>query len=144
MHRSIARYVLLASLAVTAGAGCSGKGSHLGTSSVLVTSLQVRLFNVDDVEDAYLNGAPVLEAHFLGDTGYVDLSDLLLSGENDLELTDTNGGGVWTFGFQVVANGETIFDDECGTPYVGGSVGCANGDATLGVVYDQVVTVDAP
>jgi hypothetical protein len=60
-------------------------------------------------------------------------------------LTATNVEALWSYGFDVVVNGTTVFSEECGMPVYGGAtVGCNNDDPTIGLVFDHTVTLTAP
>src|SRR5689334_22905562 len=65
----------------------------------------VHAYNVDDTADVYLNGNRILEQPFNTDSGLVDLSSSVPPGANMLELTTTNVGSGYTWGWEVLVDG---------------------------------------
>src|SRR3954469_15272439 len=64
----------------------------------------LRLFNADDLVSAYIFNSHVhdqliLQANFLEDTGFVDVSAFFAPGANNILITDFNAGGTWSYGF---------------------------------------------
>ena len=141
--------VLGSLVALSLCVSCSGSsktGSPIATTATNVTSVQVRAYNTDNIGDIYLNDMLVAEAPmFQADTGLVDITSELVSGANTLKLTETNTDGDYTYGFDVIVNGTSFFSVLCGNDsWPKGYVGCNNNDPTLGVVYDQTLTLVTP
>ena len=116
------------------------------TIATNVKDVQVRAFNTDNVGSIYLNNRLVVQApKFQADTGLVDITSELAAGSNTLQLQEVNTDGDWTYGFQVYVNGSLFFQSVCGnSSWPVGYVGCDNYDATLGVVYQQTLTLITP
>ena len=82
----------------------------------------VRVFNCDDVCQAFINGQKVAETGFQGDSGWVDVTSSILPGHNTLKFVLRNSGGGVTYGFAYrTANSATATERTCGTP---GQLGC--------------------
>jgi Divergent InlB B-repeat domain len=86
-------------------------------ASVVVPKLEVRLFNVDDIETALIDSKQVLKADFNQDTGRVDLTQYLTGTSHDLMLTQSNVVAEYAFGFQVFWQGKLVLDQSCGVVY---------------------------
>ena len=113
----------------------SGQATPVPASTAHVT---VRMFNIDDYAQVFVNGSLVTSAGYLQDTGLIDVSTLMQQGSNSVRFTLRNDVLGYTYGFQVNLNGSSVFDAQCG---VAGSTGCNNQDFTLGVVYDHTVNL---
>jgi hypothetical protein len=106
----------------------------LATPALLADTYQVRLFNTDDVLNAYLTNSNVtslLVAHntYGLDTGLVDITALVAPGTNTLDFNLDNLVGGYAWGVQVYTNTSTLlYQTTCGTQ---GVVGCNNNDQTL-------------
>lgn len=93
----------------------------------------LRLFNVDDVLTAYISNSTFtnsqfLQANFNTDTGFFDLSSLVRSGSNTINLSLYNDHGGWTYGYDFKKDGATVETDVCGVVTL---TGCHN-DRTIG------------
>ncbi|WP_293905788.1 PEPxxWA-CTERM sorting domain-containing protein, partial [Phenylobacterium sp.] len=106
----------------------------------------LRLFNADDLVSAYVANSEhpdqlMLQARLGEDTGFVDISKFIRPGLNNITFTDFNAGGVWTYGFDLKADGVTIDAGVCG---VVGVSGCRDNDMTVGLVFSQDPGVKPP
>jgi hypothetical protein len=128
----------------------SNKGQSAGIGEVLrirnvtlapPTKVEIRLSNIDDNAQAYVNGVLRLTAGYTQDTGFVDVSSSLQPGSNSLRFVLQNIGLGWTYNFEIRKDGATVFAEACGQV---GVMGCMNNDGTLGTVYDKTVTVTVP
>ena len=89
----------------------------------------IRIFNVDDSGVAYMNenwDTPLAEAEYGSDTGWVDITTRMTSGENRLVFGNWNNGGGYAWGFQVAYNGNIVWSSQGGQAGVRG----ANNDDT--------------
>jgi hypothetical protein len=118
-----------------------------GTDTVFAAPIfDLRFYNVDDVMNASITNAAfadqgVLQANFLEDTRFVDISSIVRPGQNDLLLTDVNTTQGWTYGYDFRIDGVTYASDVCG---IANSVGCDGGDTTLGTVFSRDIEFDVP
>ncbi|MDP2656655.1 MAG: hypothetical protein Q8P11_03785 [bacterium] len=75
----------------------------------------LRVFNADDRGLAVINNKYSLNTSFDQDTGFVDISNYLLtSGNNTIDLRSYNDGGAYAWGFQLKKDSTMIFDDVAG------------------------------
>lgn len=100
----------------------------------------IRMFNIDDNAELFVNGVKFMGRGFGFDTGTVDVSPWLEPGANSIRFTLTNIAGGYTYGFNVYVNGQTHFHIQCGQA----GAGCNNNDPTQGVVYDVTIPVNVP
>jgi hypothetical protein len=98
---------------------------------VIVPTLEVRFFNVDDIQKATLNGQEVL-FNTIGEDKRVDLSNLVTKDSNELVLENYNSGGPYSFGFQVWWQGRLVLDQSCGVVY-----GANCGLTSAGIRYSK-------
>jgi len=111
--------------------GIDGRNGRGG----ILPEVKIRIYNIDDVGEAYVNGTLVKSIKYGKDSDWVDVTNYLKKGENEIRFVVINGKlGGWTYGFIVKVNGEIIFHDECGEV---GQRGCRNDDQTQGKVYDR-------
>ncbi len=135
-------YVVVAIFLLTAG---------IATAAILIDKKEtlgpygqghkyyVHVYNVDDVANATVNGKLVVTENFLGDSGWVDITNDMKKGKNIIEFDLTNKIIGWTFGFALRQDDSNIiFRDECGTV---GVEGCFHNDLTKGLVYHNVITI---
>lgn len=106
----------------------------------------IHLFNVDDIEKVTVNGNLIMTIRYSQDSGWVDISNYLIDGENTIELIDENNpgeqtGNYWTYGFELRQDDSNIiWREQCGN--VGSpSIGCKGNDRTGGLVYRNIITL---
>jgi hypothetical protein len=97
----------------------------------------VHLYNVDDTAKATVNGVQVVQTDYYQDSGWIDITSYLKDGSNTILLTNENGPGGWTYGFEIKKDSNVILTDSCGTV---GTAGCLQ-DYTVGLVYRNVITL---
>lgn len=108
----------------------------------------IHIYNVDDVAKATVNGNFIRSISYQQDSGWVEITNYLLDGDNIIELTIENdpggfAGNFWTYGFELRQDdSNVIWRDSCGTVAIGGgtSEGCRN-DQTRGLVYRNLITL---
>ncbi len=99
----------------------------------------VRIYNVDDVATAYVNGKEISRTTYRN-TVYKDITSILRPGKNQIRLVAENYSEGFTYGFEIGRGNETIFSFECGKI---NERGCGD-DFRTGVVWEKTVTVDLP
>ncbi len=89
-----------------------------------------RLFNCNDSCSAFVNGNNVFvnaeggfETNFGEDGGWIDITEILQAGRNQIKFTVNNGSGAIAYGIQVTKNGSILYEKTCGRA---GQVGCEN------------------
>jgi len=116
----------------------------------------IRVFNIDDIGKAYVNGDLVKESHFgEEDSGSIDITDKLRLGENEIRFTVENLREGYTYGFEIIADDETrgvcytVWPVPGGAVLPGGDVcgvagvdGCHDNDQQTGIVYDKTITLE--
>jgi hypothetical protein len=104
----------------------------------------LRIYNVDEVGKAYVNGTLVKKVGYLEDSGWVDITDYVkkTGGKTAIRFTMYNKGSGYTWGFQVA----TAPDDPDSVVWtaeegLAGSVGANGRDekSTNRIVYDKTV-----
>jgi parallel beta-helix repeat protein len=105
----------------------------------------IRVFNIDDIGKAYVNGKLVSSVNF-GQDNLVDIAGDLHLGENGINLTVKNLGEGYTYGFEIIHDDETlgacktIWHDSCGEA---GVYGCNDNEQTEEkIVYDKKITLE--
>ena len=71
----------------------------------------IRVYNIDDVSYAFINQQYVTTQLSGPDTDFLDVAPYLRNGLNRFTFLTYNGGGAYTWGFQIVKNGHIVFDD---------------------------------
>lgn len=154
---SAAALVVLAALALAA---CGGSGSTASNSPSTspITAVTVsptpsptppsqgwclRVYNVDDVGKAYVNGDLVSKVVYLGDSGWVDITEYVkkTGGRTAIRFTMYNKGEGYSWGFQI-AKAPDDPDSVVWTKKAGGGGYGANGDdqkSTNRIVFDKTV-----
>ncbi len=105
----------------------------------------LRIYNVDEVGKAYVNGDLVKKVGYLDDSGWVDITEQVkkTGGRTAIRFTMYNKGSGYTWGFQIAKAPPDDPDSVVWTAEEGraGSVG-ANGDdqkSTNEIVFDKTV-----
>lgn len=124
---------------ITAEAKLSNEEHKSGQGISDNHKIYIRIYNIDDIGKVYLNGNLLKKVNYGGDTGWVDITNKLIKGNNILKFTLYNSAGGWTYGFMVKKDDNIIWKKECGQA---GYIGCEDNDYTTGLVYDKVVTID--
>lgn len=101
-------------------------------------SCVVRVYNVDDVASVYINDMHIGRVTYTN-TAEFDITQYLTSGPNKLRLTLENRSDGYTYGFEVIQNGEVTSSFECG---VLNNQGCRKSLQT-GIVFDRTLTLHA-
>lgn len=102
----------------------------------------VKSYNVDDAADVYINGERVLYTAKQRDSGWVDITDYILSNqENFIRFVATNFTDEYTWGFAIRGDDEVIWESEAGEV---GFRGANNHDMSKEsqVVYYRAFVID--
>jgi hypothetical protein len=110
---------LLAGVGVAAaGAGAMVGGALAGSPAPAVAEVPkprtVRLFNIDDTARVYLNGQLVSEVGLGEDSGLIDITARLSTGQNEVVFELINAHGAIAYGFQVRVGEAIVFQETCG------------------------------
>jgi hypothetical protein len=97
------------------------------------SQFSIKVSNVDDVERIRLNGVEIA-AVANQQSRTLDLTDQLVPGANLLEIEVENLGGAWNFGYDLLADGVSVYSSVCGQA---GVVGCNGNDQTTGTVFRE-------
>jgi hypothetical protein len=83
----------------------------------------VHLINCDDGCTAEMNGEVLSSTSFAQDSGWIDITEALEDGGNQIKFTVNNDGGGIAYGFQIRKNQTMLFEKICGRA---GAIGCDN------------------
>ena len=138
---SVLAFVLIFSLA------CLNITSNANAATTSNEKWYVRVYNVDDIGEVYVNGTLVETVYFNGDSGWVDITDSVQNtvGETKIRFTMYNEWQGYTWGFQVAKmlpneSMRVVWSAKAGTA---GVTGANNNDQsrTNSIVYDQTLSV---
>lgn len=128
--------VLLAGLLMLGGLLASNPESNVFSQKVDDNKYVVYVYIVDDVATVYLNDRRIGRVT-KGDAATFDLTPHLVIGANRLRLVAENIVGSYSYGFDVVKDGEVISSFECSLL----DVECPK-TAQPGVVFDRTITIN--
>jgi hypothetical protein len=74
----------------------------------------IRISNIDDEGTCKVNGDNVKTVGFYQDSGWVDITNKLHSGKNEIKFKVLEKGGGYAYHFGVQKNGTTIWQEKCG------------------------------
>lgn len=100
----------------------------------------IHIYNVDDIAKAIVNREFVKQMTYQQDSGWIEITNYLSSGENIIEFNLENEQyGGWAYGFEIRQDeSNIIWTDSCGTS---GKMGCMNNDGTQGLVYRYIINL---
>ncbi len=124
-------------LALMGGFVIFNAGIHVSSQQRTNDSYDVRVYNVDDVATVYVNGIEVGRVTYTN-TAVFDITRHLVSGRNQIRFVVHNYDESYTYGFELLRNGEVTSSFECGRL---NNHGC-NNDFRKGVVFDRTVTIN--
>lgn len=103
-------------------------------SHSIASKITVRVFNCDDECLFAVNGKAVFRVGFGQDSGWRDVTELLVNGSNDLKTTVMNNGGAITYGVEIRRGSRPLTRQICGEVHV---MGCNDNQAVpAGVVRE--------
>ena len=70
-----------------------------------------------------MNADGAVETKFAEDGGWIDVTEMLQDGRNQVKFTVNNEGGGIAYGIRVARNDQIVFEKTCGQA---GRVGCEN------------------
>jgi hypothetical protein len=96
---------------------------------------------VNDLSYAFVNDHYVIYQDWHADPGFIDVSAYIQNGLNNFTFLTYNYGDIYAWGFQIMKNGDIVFDDIAGLE---GSVGANNGDTLHEnqFVYNNTVSIN--
>ncbi|MEW6739373.1 MAG: CHAP domain-containing protein [Nitrospirota bacterium] len=77
-------------------------------------SYYIRITNIDDVGECFVNGTKVVSVGYYGDTGWVDITNKLHRGDNKIEFRVKNNKGGYTYHFAFKENNNLKWEKRCG------------------------------
>jgi len=86
-------------------------------------SYKIRITNIDDKGECSVNNHKVASVNYYGDTGWVDISNKLHNGDNEIEFKVKNEKEGYTYYFGFMENGMVKWEKSCGQV---GRKGCDN------------------
>ena len=101
----------------------------------------VRVYNVDDHSYAFVNQRRVISESKGSDSNFIDVTNYTQNGLNNFTFLTYNNGSEYTWGFQIIKNGEIVFDDMEGLV---GTVYANNSDQSKQnqYVYNKTVSIN--
>lgn len=121
------RIVMLLMTIIFIGAAFTS-GRQLVASSNLQTAdrYYIRVHSCDDGGRAYINDTQVIDVGFDEDSNWLEVTEDLAKGNNEIKFEAINKTGAITYVFQVKKNNRMVFERACGTVAV---IGCENNRA---------------
>jgi hypothetical protein len=110
----------------TPGAAKSVKQSVAVSPSVKADRYYVRVSGCDDGGRAYLNNNLVVDVGFDEDSNWLDITEDVAQGKDEIKFEVINRTGAITYVFQVRKNDTIVFEQACGKAK---EIGCENNRA---------------
>jgi hypothetical protein len=120
------RFVLLLLLIAGSLLVISVKQSVEGSTPVKADRYYVRVSGCDDGGKAYLNDHLMVDVGFDEDSNWLDITEDLHQGKDEIKFEVINKTGAITYVFQVKKNDTIIFEQACGKAK---EIGCENNRA---------------
>ena len=98
------------------------------------------VFNLDDTVSIFVNGTKINQCDF-SQSCRIKLSPHFETGRNEVRLEYSNHALFWTYGYEILKNGEVMYKGRCGQVWV---LGCGFVDTKLGVVHEFTFDVKYP
>lgn len=111
------------------------------TSTPLPATWYIRVYNVDDLGTAYVNGSKITEIQFAQDSGWIDVTAYFSAPTNSVRFTMWNGEYGYAWGFAIKRDGVVVWSDVQGEVNV---MGADNNDQDRinMTVYDRTIVVN--
>ena len=103
-----------------------GKQPAEGSAPVKADRYYLRVSGCDDGGRAYLNNKLVVDVGFGEDSNWLDITEDVAQGEDEIKFEVMNRTGAITYVFQVKKNDTIIFEQACGKVK---EIGCENNRA---------------
>lgn len=120
------RFVLLLLLVAGGLLAISVKQSVEGSPSMKADRYYVRVSGCDDGGRAYLNNNLIVDVGFDEDSNWLDITEDVAQGKDEIKFEAINRTGAITYVFQVKKNDTIIFEQACGKVK---EIGCENNRA---------------
>jgi len=92
----------------------SGQQSFQGSTTVKGDRYYLRVSGCDDGGRAYLNGELVVDVGFDEDSNWLDITEDVAQGKDEIRFEVINKTGAITYVFQVRKNDAIVFEQACG------------------------------
>lgn len=122
----VRRFCLLLILIAGSALVISVKQSVEGSSPVKADRYYVRVSGCDDGGRAYLNNNLVVDVGFDEDSNWLDITEDVYQGKDEIKFEVINRTGAITYVFQVKKNDTIVFEQACGKAK---EIGCENNRA---------------
>jgi hypothetical protein len=122
----VRRFVLLLLLIAGSLLAISAKQSVEGSTPVKADRYYLRVSGCDDGGRAYLNNSLVVDVGFDEDSNWLDITEDVAQGKDEIKFEVINRTGAITYVFQVKKNETIIFERACGKVK---EIGCENNRA---------------
>ncbi len=116
-------------------------GSVSVTPTATPATWYIRVYNVDDLGTAYVNGSKITEIQFAQDSDWIDVTAYFSAPTNSVRFTMWNGEQGYAWGFAIKRDGVVVWSDVQGEVNV---MGANNNDKsrTNITVYDRTIVVN--
>jgi hypothetical protein len=111
------------------------------TSTPLPAKWYIRVYNVDDLGTAYVNGSKITEIQFAQDSGWIDVTAYFSAPTNSVRFTMWNGEKGYAWGFAIERDGVVVWSDVQGEVNVMGANNNDKGRMNM-TVYDLTIVVN--
>jgi hypothetical protein len=125
-EHKVRRFVLLLLLIAGGLLAISVKQSVEGSTPVKADRYYLRVSGCDDGGRAYLNDNLVVDVGFDEDSNWLDITEDVAQGKDEIKFEVINRTGAITYVFQVKKNDTIIFEQACGKAK---EIGCENNRA---------------
>jgi hypothetical protein len=125
-EHNVQRFVLLSLLIAGGLLAISVRQSVEGSTHVKADRYYLRVSGCDDGGRAYLNDNLVVDVGFDEDSNWLDITEDVAQGKDEIKFEVINRTGAITYVFQVKKNDTIIFEQACGKAK---EIGCENNRA---------------
>jgi hypothetical protein len=125
-ERKVRRFLLLFLLIAGGLLVISVKQSAEGSPAMNADRYYVRVSGCDDGGRAYLNNNLIVDVGFDEDSNWLDITEDVVKGKDEIKFEVVNRTGAITYLFQVKKNDTIIFEQSCGKVK---EIGCENNRA---------------
>jgi hypothetical protein len=126
LERKVRQLVLLLLLIVGGLLVISVKQSVEGSPAMHADRYYLRVSGCDDGGRAYLNNNLIVDVGFDEDSNWLDITEDVVKGKDEIKFEVVNRTGAITYLFQVKKNDTIIFEQACGKVK---EIGCENNRA---------------
>ena len=123
---NVGRFSFLLLLMAGSILAISVKQSVEGSTPLMADRYYLRVSGCDDGGRAYLNNRLVVDVGFDEDSNWLDITEDVIQGKDEIKFEVINRTGAITYVFQVKKNETMIFEQACGKAK---EIGCENNRA---------------